>query len=324
MRQTAFGIILLTVAATAGAGQIVPADVAPNAKWVLHLDVEKLLAGQVGRYALSLAKEQGVAEKLQEFVRAFGFDPKKDLSSVTIYGSDYEPASGVAIFKGKFDREKLLTLLDANEGHQQSPHGERTIHRWTQKPRGKGDDGVRYGAFHSDGTVVISRSKKAVETALDVLDGKVAGKARIVPEAKGAFFVAAGEDLPAPKRADHGAMIASRVASAVIRIGEDGDNTVLDADLTAKTAEDGQRIRQMTQGIVAFAAMSAEQAQQQGRPAPLWAPLLGGVEIGGSDKAVQVRVSVKTATLVQAAEAARKAKAARVRRRDIVEVHPAE
>lgn len=312
MHRIILGWTVLFAAGFALADPIKPADVAPGAKWIAHLDARALLASEGGQHILTIARqEHNLDQKMQEFAAAFGFDPTKDLAGVTAYGTDFEPASGVAVFRGTFNQEKLLALLDQNAGHATSAYGEYTLHRWTEPPKGRGDDGVRYGAFHKSGPVVIGRSVPAVQNALDVLDGKITGTPDALPPvAAGTFLFATAKDLPTTSPDGRHAQLLKKVSGGLIEIGENQGTLFVSVKLNARKPEDAKRTRQMLSGIVAFLSMSLDQAEESGQPRPYWAPLVDGAEVTGDDASVKLSISVKTQTLIEIGKADAAAKQA--------------
>jgi hypothetical protein len=312
MKSIAFALMVATAAGVGFAGQIAPADVAPGARWVVHVDVEALVASQMGQYAIAQIQQQGLSDKLQGFIVKFGSDPTKDLAGVTLYGTGFDLASGVAIFKGKFDKPKLFDLLNQNEGHEQTAYGNYAIHRWVEPPHqmrhpggqygGFKDDGVRVGAFRNEDTIVIGHSAGALTAALDVLDGKGAGTADVIPKvAPGTIFLAAGKDFQAAQRPTRQSWMLQGISGGVVQAGESSGTSFLNVALTARSAEDGDRIRQMLNGLLAFASAMAQGTGTPDRPAPPWAPLIQGLQVGGTADSVSLTATVETAKLIEIA-----------------------
>jgi hypothetical protein len=242
----------------------------------------------------------------------FGFDPVKDLAGVTLYGADYSPASAVIIIKGKWDKEKLLGLLKQNPSYAETAYGQHMLLRWTDRPEDAQDDGVRRGAFHNDGTAVISRSEAAAKGALDVLDGKAGGTADVIPPTgPGVFLVVAAKEFTLPANADPKAQVLKRISGGVLLAGEAGDTAFLNAKLNTRKPEDALRVRQMLDGALAFLSLATEQVTDTEGQAPFWAPLIAGAKSAGADNSVELKVAVNTQTLIKIAEAARRAEEAK-------------
>jgi len=310
MKWIAFVLTFMIAAGPAVAGPVNTADIAAGATWVVHLDAEALVGSGVGDWLLKRGRQRDLDQKLAEFAGTFGFDPTKDLASATLYGTSYEPTSGVAVLKGNFDKQKLLDLLDEARGHEESEYGGYTVHRWRQKAKDKRDDGVRYGTFHSEQVVVIARSRSTLEAALDVLDGQVAAP-EVVPEVSaGTFLFAVAKGIPADETGDR-ARFLKKVSGGFIEMGEAGDSAFLNLKFTARKTEDARRLRQILNGLLAMLSMVAEQQEERDGRAPDWAPLIEGAEAGGAGDSIELGISVKTQALIEVAEARQERKAAR-------------
>ena len=292
-------------------------DVAADAKWVIRVDVKALTGSAIGKHLLEQMTTEQRAN-LAKFTETFGFDPTANLDSVVLYGAAYGPTAGVAVFHGQFDRDKLLKLLAANEGHEESKFGDRVIHRWTQKPEGPNDDGVRFGAFAAEGVIVIGRAKAPVEAALNVLDGKAeslagakeAALSDLTPAPAGTFVQAAAKDFRLPEDAPPKAAFLRNMQAGHLLLGEAKDEAFAILAVTATAAETAQKMRQMLTGFVALGQLALAQAEQDGKPAPAWAPLVKGAVIGGEGEVVTARLSLAVKDLIALAEKAKAAKAA--------------
>ena len=296
---------VLSVSVSAWAGPLQKEAVSADAKWVVHLDVEGLIASDVGQAVLALArdKDPGLDTKIAAIAEKIGADPLKDLKGITLYGTAFDGKDGVAVIRASVNQEKLLGLLAANESHKEITVGERKAHQWVEKKRGPGDDGVRVGAFFGDDTVVIARSVEALTKALDVLDGKqssLAADSALSPDGdKPPLFWAAVMDLPVPTAAEAAAEAAAagaaekavkvnvklpnaeflkRVSGGSLLAGSAAGEVFGKVALIARSAEDGARIRQMVQGLVAFGQMALD-AKEDDALAKQAGELLKGVKV---------------------------------------------
>ena len=319
MRSTAkatIGIVLLTAAA-AWAGDIDPALVSADAKWVAHLDVSGMLESGLGKALLEKLQDERIQARIAEFSQAFGFDPRTDLDSVSLWGTGYRPDDGVAVFKGVFDHDRLLALLDKNEGHETSQHGEFTVHRWTQRPEGPNDEGERYGTFYREGVVLVTRAKATLENALDQLakaGGTLVGQdapALLPKRAEGTFFFAAGSDLSGVAAVHPRAQWTRLVSSAHMVFGQTDGTVFLDIELTAGDEPNATRLRNVVSGMLAVAQLRIAAAEQDDKPAPFWAPLVNGAKVGGEGSTVRLGLSISQDELVPILQKARQAKAFR-------------
>lgn len=293
------------------AGPVQKEQVPAKAKWVAHADVDALVASGLGQYALAQIKEQGHDVKLQEFAEKFGFDLTKDLRSITLYGESYEPVAAVGVIRVKANKDKLLGLLAENEGHKESKYGDHVVHRWTEKPKGQDDDGQRFGAFHGEELVVVSRMDTGVKQALDVLDGKAASQAgegatNVVPQpTKGALLVLACSEFKMPPEADPSAAVLKKLESGTAELGENAGGVFLSVAVTARTPEDANQIRQVVRGLVALGKIAAEHKEQTGPPGLIpdaLKSLLANAVVGGTGTAANLRLAVPLKEIIDLAE----------------------
>lgn len=194
------------MAGAAGAAPFNPADVPAEVKWFAHVDVDQFKTTQVGKAVLEQLTTEEANRKFAALQAVLGFDPRgKDLFGLTVCGVGGRSA---AIVRGRFDTERLVTLLKANDGYQEMTQEGYAIHSWIDEGKAKkqGPDKARmYGAFHASGAAVLSEQLDTVAHVLSVMDGKKAATAARPPAGPGATPVLVGviEDLPGadPKNA---------------------------------------------------------------------------------------------------------------------------
>ena len=153
----AAAVLLLVLPAWPGT---LPVSIIPDgARWVAHLDLERFVATKFFEY---LEKDGRLAIKNQDFTQKLKIDLFKDIKGLTIFG--LEPGEEQIVFAvaGKFDKARLIALLDLDEEHREISYGGATIHVM--------DDGQ--GAFINDGLIVYSESRPAIERVLDTAAGK--------------------------------------------------------------------------------------------------------------------------------------------------------
>ena len=296
----AFGLacVACLAAPAAMAGGLVKEQVSAQAKWVVHLDVEAAWASALGQFVLDKIEKDGKADQIQKFADVFGFDLTKDLHGITLYGESYNPADGVAIVNATVNKDKLLGLLAQNAGHQEIAYGDFVLQRWTQKPEGPGDDGARYGTFYRDDLVIISRSVTALQHAIDVMGNPASSLAGanapslLPPVSAGAFLVAAATDIKLPAEAAPKAAMLKNIAGGSLEFGQDGDNVFLNLRLTTKTDADALRLRQMAQGLLAFAQMAVQHLADTNQPTPPWAVLVPAAVVDGQGREAHLGLSL--------------------------------
>ena len=68
-------------------------------------------------------------------VAVSGGDKMTDIRDITVYGTGQDRSNAVAVVEGKFDTQKLLSLIRLNSQYQEIPYKGSTLHRWRQEER---------------------------------------------------------------------------------------------------------------------------------------------------------------------------------------------
>jgi hypothetical protein len=265
MKKLALVLLPLLVCSTVFGGGLQKEQVAADAKWVLHVDIQGLVGSQIGQYLQKHLVATGADEGLKQFADTFGFDPIKDLKSLTAYGQKLGEEEAVAIFNGVVNKEKLLGLLSGNEGHKETKYGDRTIHEWTEK--GKKDPTTtttKYGAFYNDDLTLIAGSMDLLKKAIDVLDKKAEGmgKDSFVPVASVGAFAQIAALVPMPDAPGANAALAKKVKGFTAEVGEANKSLFAKITLTTATAKDAEEARKILDGLIAFVSMAGAMGEQ--------------------------------------------------------------
>jgi len=257
------GMLLVAVALAAvgaRAGELKIAEVPAQAKWVAHLDAEKLRASQIGQKLLAeIQADVKITAQLDAVRNAVGVDLRKDINDLTLGGGDDKKNHGVMIVRGPFSTEKLLAALRANPQHEEMAEGDASYHKWFDK----GHD--NYGAFLPGGRCVFSENREAAKTTADVIR---TGQGGMIPDsvlgtlakdAAGCIVFAAldgGEGLPGDKQPQ--AAVLRKVTAAELRVSENAGR--VQGELVAKvaTAEDAVRIAEIARGLIALGQLNED------------------------------------------------------------------
>ena len=128
--------VFAALALLAAVGQAAPFDsknVAADAKWVVHVDVDAVRDSKVVQNAFTtwpILKDH--SGKHFDMIRdKIGVDLRKDLHGVTIYGRDTDKKNGVAIVFATVNQQLLLDKAAKAADHKVTKHGEIDIHSWT-------------------------------------------------------------------------------------------------------------------------------------------------------------------------------------------------
>jgi len=251
----------VTVALTlarAGAGPIEPKRIPDNAAWVVHLDVERLKQTDLGKFLLEQMKTPDAERQLAAARTVFDFDPRENLLTLTLFGSDFKNPAAVALVQGKFDAERLATLAGGQPNYQRSDYAGAAVHQWDDRNNGR----TMFAAFPADGWVAAGSDLDALKAALDVL----AARKPSLASKPGSFLPAPSNNLPmltvalSMANAELGADAPPAVKEArsgALTISELAGEVSLDVAIEFANVERAAQVRDMAAGFVAMAAMNA-------------------------------------------------------------------
>lgn len=242
---------------------LVPAD----AQWVFHVDFDAFRLTQIGQLVLEdvAAQRQKQIDALAEML---GSDLTTDIANVTLFGADGEEENAVALLRGKFDREKLLTLLALNETYATSDYREYTIHKWVDEHKKKN----QVGAFAADDVIVISQSEKAVTGFLDVYSGAAGSleqnKGAIGAALQGlpanAFVAAAADKLADLAQGKGRAAILRNSRFAAFIADETSGSLKLHLNLETESPDVARQVEQIIYGMFALGRLHESRHPQLG------------------------------------------------------------
>lgn len=300
LTRTLLAIGMTCAAVTALAGPLTRSQVAADAKWILHLDLDNFRSTQVGDTVIKGKIDHQMAKARADLRTYLDVDfDWTQIASATAYGFDFEPRSrskGVLL---------VQTTLDVQQGL------ENAIARQTQA----GVDGnvkkvqdapvpvyqIRgefFVALPPGKPVVLARTSDLLDKGLAVLDGRAANLSTApafadFPPAPKAFALLAmavgfSENAPIPPQAN---ILRTTEAGRVV-LGETGTQVFLSATLKAKSAEVSQQMQQVLQGLLALAALNQSQNQDL-------QTLAQAAKVSANDRMVTLEVQLPAAVIVQ-------------------------
>ncbi len=231
---------------------IIPAE----ASWVIHFDLKKFAATQIGNELLNEQDVLGMGKKHAQFKKKYQIDLKKDIDGLTVIGFGKGDENIVACLHGKLNQGYLLGLLEEEESHVEIPFGKYTIHNW---------DDDEYGTFVSGNLALIGPNEQAIKLTLDVIDGKKANigsspmNEYIKEIPSEAFVTAIATDISSMAEGKSKVFIIKKTESAMFSLAEIKENFNIRLNFTVKTLEDAQNMENVIRGLVALANMQLEE-----------------------------------------------------------------
>ncbi len=251
------------LALLAAVGQAAPLEsknVAADAKWVVHVDVDAVRDSHVVQKAFEtcplLKNDSG---KHFDMIRdKIGVDLRKDLHGITLYGRDTDKTHGVAIVFATVNEKLLLEKAEKATDHKVTKHGEIDIHSWTQKHGAKTHPAA--GAFYKPDVLVFAASVEGVAAAIDVLDGKSPG----ITDPKsplgghvyaGTSFLARAIAIPPETRCP----VLKQAESFRVALGENDGKSFYRAKLVMKSPEAADQVKAINNGLKAHRHLAVRQ-----------------------------------------------------------------
>ncbi len=274
---------------------IVPAD----AKFAMHIDGEAMRKSQLSEFA-DFLKDDESGLGMKEIIDTLGFDPTKELATLTVYGTgvNIEESSFVLIAETVnpvLSETDIIAKAKAKEGNTiESSIKLAGKNVYSVASEEIGDTSKMM--FVDKKTMIVSNSDKDIESAYKTLSAKSGSYAGLSNIPAGSFIamnISGLDDIQmAPE--DPTAAMAQDVKNVVCYIGETGANTFINMTLTTNTAETATGIQQMAQGMLPFMAMSMAQE------APEMAAILQKIKISITGNDVSVKIEHPTKDILTA------------------------
>lgn len=285
-QKTMMKYLMLTVLAggvccggTAWAGGLDPKTVQADSKFVMHLDGEKLWASDFGKKLKAEIVASPGKTKIDAMNLILGINLLEDIKGLTIYAYDLESAKdhAVIVCQGKFDQERIVTLLRAGDGYSSAAQGQFTVHHWIDKDAGSDPArNQRWGTFARSDLIMVSSNESVLKNALDVMDGKKASMAAgaklggyDLAKEKGILIAAAASTSKALQQNADAAMF-QNIEGFCVALKEETPTDKTAADQTAKIklgvrmkANSPEAAQQLEQILKGFQAMGMLQAQKK-------------------------------------------------------------
>jgi hypothetical protein len=264
--------LILPLALTSVGSPLQKEQVAADAKWLVHLDVDKLRSTAIGDYVI----HQVLDAKLGALTRQFDFDLDwKKVRSLTAYGTGFQSESsfnGVLLINTELDLQKALDAAIGKaspENNNKSAPIQKTqeadVTTYSLKDQ-------MFASFKPGRPVIVGKSLDSIQKAGEVLSKTSANLASTkafseFPKAqKPFFFMGAVEALNLNNELAAGshdgdsfnpkAKILKLADGGRVMLGEDSHQLFLDLSLKAKSADLVTQMQQVIQGMIALASLS--------------------------------------------------------------------
>lgn len=304
--------LVLVMATGLLAGQFQPAQVPANAKWVVHVDVEGFLASQVGKAVMAAIPAETIKAAVAECQEKAGFDPTKDVKSVTVFGTEFNESGAAGVLEVKIDKAKAIAAASAKNDHKEAAYGELTIHEFTKK--GAPAEGEKkeslFLVFAPNDRIVMAPTADAVKAATDVLlakrDSLTKGGelAELAKPAAGSLFLVAAKDIALPDGVVPGdqAAVVKKLKTARMEVCEADKKFTCKSVGTATDADSAKEMREKMSGLLAMVGMMTA-AGDDPKTAAI-AEVIKGITVGGEGTAITITAAWDVEKVLAAIKAA--------------------
>ncbi len=267
---------VLAPAMFAAAAPLNPQIIPAGTTWLVHADFDALAKTSLWHtFQHALKHNRRLRAAIDEIQVITGTNITADLNDVTLFGSSFSPDAPVLVLHGVTDKAKLINALKLNTHYSKSTYGAYTIRAW----RSKGQP--MFGAYYDAKTIVVAHSQPALETELNMLNGKgpalQESSALISGLHEGLVLYVSGKNLWKLHVAGKAqSPLLASLRAACIGIGEKDNNLDIRAVLTAKTRHDAMLMQTSLDGLRSMAELAA-QNNAHNRKAQLVGEAVAGV-----------------------------------------------
>lgn len=291
---------LTVTAASLHAGPLDRTQVAADAKWLLHVDIDALRKTQLGT---SLMKTV-VAEAGEDLKEDANIDLPalvKSTSSIMAYGTDYKSGKdgkGILVWQGSKEIEQIASafLVQQAEATKAGSGNVKLAREGAQPVYAFGDD--MHIVVRPGGGLILGRSVEQIDLATKVLEGKAASLkdkptfSEYATLPSGFFFMALAEGFNKDAEVPPQANVLKLADGGRLAVGESDGKLRVQLTLNAKDQDVTQQIQQVVQGLLAIATLSLgdEPDLQQ---------LIRDTKVSTNEKRVSLELAIPVATALK-------------------------
>ncbi len=241
------------------AGPLSKSQLPATAKWVMHIDVERLAASQACAILTNNpAIGKAFTAQLARYRALLGGNPLTDLRNVTLFGEDTTGNRGVALVAGNIRPESVTRVISGYSQYRAVRWDKWTLHKWRDAASGT----EMNACFHSPRLLIIGSDESGVTGALNVLGGakpslaKGKGLLAVPAPRDGVFLTAATRGYAGSDDEPFRAMILRNTDSATVQIGETAGKVDAAMVLNAVSPDAALQIEQILNGLIVTASLS--------------------------------------------------------------------
>jgi len=238
------------------AGRLMKNRVSAAATWVVHADFERFNKSQIGQLIRADLANRSPGKIVEQLTEVLSMHPLDAVRDITWYGQGIDKWKIVVLCEGKFDKGKLLALMEKERGHQEIKYRDITLHKFDKEPQVN-------ACFYQDDLIVMAFTLDASKHAIDVLDGSATNATKTLlgetTESMKPAFLQLTVLLPG-ETADElpKAAIFRQSRGFHLVVGETEDKVYADLALTTKSKDVARNVSRVLDGLMAYMALKGE------------------------------------------------------------------
>jgi hypothetical protein len=226
---------------------IIPSD----AKWMIHFDMAKFRDSSFFDFLMEESFTRPFRKWNARLGKEVNMDVVRDMDSITLFNTDYDEDSLVALFKGRIDRDFLLGKMKEDSDFEETKSGKYTLLHW---------DRQEYAVFAEKDLIAYSKDRWAIENAMKALAGSksssdIKGIAGSLPANVMMFahIKSPKKILGLPSKAG----FADKIGSVLYYVSENGDMVRSYLKIETSSKADAENLRDIFKGLIAVARLQA-------------------------------------------------------------------
>ncbi len=264
MKKIFFIVSIFVLGNLGFAAPLAKNQIASDAKWLAHIDFEKLTESSIGSYLLEIT-QGALAEEMDGPVSVNLEAVLQELHSATAYGTTFEdhPENHSILMIESGDKLKaiidafMIQIEESNEGEEKIKALENTPFETYLL------DGELHLSFPKEGLIIAGKSFEQIERALSVIEGEIPSAAESDSglelsgsDSAGFFFLASANGLDRLQDVPPQARLLQKATGAQIALGESAAHLHANLVLSTSGPKVSDQLSRILEGIIALVSFA--------------------------------------------------------------------
>lgn len=244
-----------SVAPIAAAGGLDAGDLPSDSRYYLHIDVEALVKSGLADSLIELDRKK--ADQFQQYVKSESAIDVSKITSLTIYGSEFEADAQTIVIKGEFDRAKIVSKMTADDETMVTKWKGKTFYSVSADKPGEEQPKDFIVGFASDQVMLVAPTVNAMRASLKLLSGesdslKGSDSPLLQDPPAGSFIYAVAFDLNDLRQYAPLLPVLRQHEEIQFAFGKSDEKFFKKSQLTAQNEDIAEQTKQLLQGVLAY------------------------------------------------------------------------